>query len=121
MVSDIAAVHGRSGSLTPESLVYCLFKHGSAAILRDLVVRAGDRYLVRGASVQALQRILSMVGVQVTQGSLGRVLSRWVPLVGALGMGAYAYYDTYHVGKTAIDLFSKEVVLQARDEARRSA
>ena len=32
--------------------------------------------------------------------------------VGAVGIGAYAYYDTAQVGKNAIDLFSKEIVVE---------
>ncbi|MEW5296878.1 MAG: hypothetical protein WDW36_000125 [Sanguina aurantia] len=32
-------------------------------------------------------------------------ISRWLPVVGALGVGAYAYHDTGQVAKTAIALF----------------
>jgi hypothetical protein len=112
LVSDIAAVYGRSASLTRESLLYCLFKHGSAALLRDVVARAGDRYLVRRSSVKALQRLLTKIGVRVTDQVLGRALSRWVPVLGALGVGAYAYYDTAKVAANAIELFSREVVVE---------
>jgi hypothetical protein len=30
-------------------------------------------------------------------------------MVGALGVAAYAYYDTGQVGHTAIDLFGREI------------
>ncbi len=33
-------------------------------------------------------------------------------MIGAIGVGGYAYYDTKGVAKTAIELFSKEVVDQ---------
>jgi hypothetical protein len=31
-----------------------------------------------------------------------------LPVIGALGVGAYAYYDTGQVARTAIDLFGAE-------------
>jgi hypothetical protein len=34
-----------------------------------------------------------------------------VPLVGAVSVGAYAYFDTNQVAKTAIELFSKDIVI----------
>lgn len=112
MVADIAAVYGRTATLTRESMLHCLFKHGGAALLRDLVVRAGERYVVRPASVYFLRRSLAKVGVRVTHQVLGRTLSRYVPLLGALGVGAYAYYDTSQVAANAIELFSREVVVE---------
>jgi hypothetical protein len=39
--------------------------------------------------------------------------SRLMPLVGAVGVGAYAYYDTTQVAKTAIELFARELVIEA--------
>lgn len=109
LVSDIAAAHGKTAALTKESMVYCLFKHGSAALLRDLVARAGERYLVRRASVSVMQGILAKVGVRITQQGIGKAVARYVPMLGALGVGAYAYYDTSRVGATAIELFSQDV------------
>jgi hypothetical protein len=47
----------------------------------------------------------------VAQRLAGRTASRWLPVVGALGVAAYAYRDTRRVGQTAIELFSREVVL----------
>ena len=109
LVADIAAVYGKTGSLTPTAMVYCLFKHGSAALVRDLVVRVGERIVIKRATLKLLQELLSKIGVRVTQKVLGRTLSRWIPLIGALGIGAYAYYDTSQVAGNAIELFSKEI------------
>jgi hypothetical protein len=111
MVADIAAAYGKSAFLRKETMIYCLFKHGGAALMRDLVVRVGERYLVRSAAPRVLQQLLKKVGLRVTQRVLGRGISRWLPVVGALGMGAYAYYDTAQVAATAITLFSKELRL----------
>ena len=37
----------------------------------------------------------------VTQRVAGTAASRWVPLAGAAAVGAYAYWDTLQVAKTA--------------------
>jgi hypothetical protein len=109
MVADIAATYGKSAFLGKETMIYCLFKHGGAALMRDLVVRVGERYLVRRTALRAIQQILRKVGVRVTQRVIGKSISRWIPVIGALGVGAYAYYDTTQVAATAIELFSKDL------------
>ena len=38
-----------------------------------------------------------------------KAIARCIPIVGAVGVGAYAYYDTARVGKTAIELFSSNI------------
>lgn len=118
MVADIAAAYGKSASLVKKTMIYCLFKHGSAALMRDLVVRVGERYLVQRTAVRAVQQILQKVGVRITQRVIGKSITRWIPLLGALGVGAYAYYDTTQVAATAIELFSKDIVMETRKKER---
>jgi uncharacterized protein (DUF697 family) len=109
LVADLAAIYGKTATLKPEAMVYCLFKHGAASLLRDLVVRSGQRYLVRRASARAMQSLLQKLGLQVTQRLIGKGLSRLAPIVGALMAAGYAYYDTTKVSSIAIDLFSREL------------
>lgn len=111
LVADIAAAYGKSASLGREQMIYCLFKHVSAQLLRDLVVRVGERYVVKAASLAFIQTAAHTLGVKVTQNIVGKSVSRFVPLLGAVGVGAYAYFDTSQVAKTAIELFSREIIL----------
>lgn len=111
MVSDIAGAYGKTGTVTREQMVYCLFKHSTAQLLRDVIVREGERYLVLPVSLRMMRSIATKIGVKVGQRSLGKVIARYAPVVGALGVGAYAYYDTQKVGKSAIELFGSEVVV----------
>jgi hypothetical protein len=111
LVSDIAAVYGKSANLGREQMLYCLFKHVSVQLFRDVVVRVGERYLIQRASLSFIQSAARTLGVKVTQNIIGKSVSRFVPLVGAVGVGAYAYFDTNQVAKTAIDLFSKDIVI----------
>ena len=113
MVSDIAAVYGKSATLGREQMVYCLFKHVSAQLFRDVVVRVGERFVIQRASLGFLQSAARTLGVKVTQKVIGKSAARFVPLIGAVGVGAYAYFDTTQVAKTAIELFSKEIVMES--------
>ena len=105
LVSDIAAVYGQSATLSTEHMLYCLFKHSAAQAVRDLAVRAGERWLIRQASGALLQSIAQRVGVRLTQKALGAGAARFVPLLGAMGVGGYAYYDTRQVAASALALF----------------
>jgi hypothetical protein len=109
MVADIAAAYGQSSTITREQMLYCLFKHTAAQAVRDLVVRAGERFIVRHATAQALRAIAERIGVRLSQRALGTALSRMLPLVGAAGVGTYAWFDTRQVARTAIAMFSHEV------------
>ena len=112
MVSDIAAVYGKSAAMGREQMMYCLFKHVSAQLFRDVVTRVGERVLVQKASSALVTSMVKKLGVTITQGLVGKSASRLLPIIGAVGVGAYAYYDTSQVAKTAIELFSKEIVLE---------
>jgi hypothetical protein len=113
MVSDIAAVYGKSATLGREQMIYCLFKHVSAQLFRDVVVRVGERFVIQGATLASIQSIARALGVKVTQKVIGKSVSRFLPIVGAVGVGAYAYFDTTQVAKTAMELFSSDMVMDA--------
>ena len=113
MVADIAGIYGNKAELTREQMIYCLFRHTAAQAVRDLVVRLGERYLVRQLSARAFQAAARKIGVTITQHAIGKGVSRWLPVVGAVGVGAYAYYDTGQVARTAIELFEREIDVAA--------
>jgi hypothetical protein len=106
MVADVYALYGRSAELTRTSMLYCLFRHAASQVLRDVAVRAGERFVVRELSAGALRQALNTVGIVVTQRVAGHAATRWVPLAGALAVGSYAYYDTLQVARTARKLLA---------------
>ena len=112
MVADISALYGKSATLSKEQMLYCLFKHAAAQAVRDLVVRVGERVVVRRATLGVLQTAAERIGVKVTERTVGTAVSRWIPLLGAVGVGAYAYYDTAQVARTAMDLFSHSLRIE---------
>lgn len=101
MVADLFGLYGKSAELTRSHMLYCLFRHAASQVLRDVAVRAGERYVVRQLSSTALRDLMGRVGMSVTQRAAGSAASRWLPVAGALVVGGYAYWDTLQVAKTA--------------------
>jgi hypothetical protein len=108
MVADIAGAFGKTGTLAQEHMIYCLFRHAAAQVVRDLVVRVGERVVFRVATLPLLRATAQRLGVKVSQRVIATTAARWVPIVGSLGVAGYAYYDTAQVGATAVELFQKD-------------
>jgi hypothetical protein len=108
LVADIFALHGRTVELTRTHMLYCLFRHMASQVLRDVVVRAGERAIVRQLSSPALRSMLGSLSLTVTQRIAGTSASRWVPLAGAAVVGAYAYWDTLQVARTARNVLAPQ-------------
>lgn len=115
MVADLAGTFGKDSSLTREQMFYCLFRHTAAQAVRQLVVQVGERFLVRRVSLRAMQTITKKVGIRITQRVIGKGVSRWLPIVGALGVAGYAYYDTGQVAQTAIEFFRQEIEFEPEE------
>lgn len=112
MIGDVAALYGQSAKMTREQMLYCLFRHAAMSATRDLVVRIGERWLIKQQAPLLLQKMLNKIGVKIAQKAGGKTLARWMPVVGVVGMGAYAFYDTVQVGKTALELYSKPIEVE---------
>ena len=105
LVSDIAATYGKLALLSREAMVWCLFRHSAASLLRDLAVRTGSRIVVERLSSTAFKALVKKIGVKISSKFLGKTAVRLIPILGAIGNGAYTYYDTMEVGKTAAAYF----------------
>ena len=112
MVADIATVFGKKGKLTEESMIYCLFRHAAAQVVRDLVTRMGGRVVVQRGSLRVAKNVLDRIRIKLVQRVARAGLWRLLPAIGALAVAGYAYYDTEQVGQTAIEFFSKEIELK---------
>lgn len=103
MVADIAAVYGKTRAVTRERMIYCLFRHAAAQAVRDIGVRVGERILAS----QFMQSMGQKVGVRVAERAAGKAFSRFIPIIGAIGVGAYAYYDTRQVAKLTMEFLEE--------------
>ena len=120
MVADIAGAYGVSAELTPSRMLYCLFRHAAAQALRDVAVQVGARLLIQDVPLRVIERIAAKIGLSVSKRLVGRGIARWLPVIGALGVGAYAYYDTGQVARTAMILFAAEADEAAASRATRA-
>ncbi len=120
MVADIAGAYGVSAELTPSRMLYCLFRHAAAQALRDVAVQVGARLLIQDVPLRVIERIASKIGFSVSKRLVGRGIARWLPVIGALGVGAYAYYDTGQVARTAMTLFAAEAAEAAASRSSRA-
>src|SRR5688572_9555964 len=112
MVADIAGAFGQSAHLSQEHMVYCLFRHAAAQVVRDLVARVGERVVIRRATLRALQVMARKLGITVSQQVIAKSAARWLPVVGSIGVAGYAFYDTTQVASTATELFSKDLATE---------
>jgi hypothetical protein len=106
MVADIAGAYGQSAHLSQEHMIYCLFRHAAAQIVRDLAARVGQRVVIRRATIKALQAMAKQLGIRVSKQVIAKSAARWLPVVGSIGVAGYAYYDTAQVAATATELFA---------------
>jgi len=112
MVADIGGAFGKKGKLTEESMIYCLFRHATAQVVRDLVTRMGERVVVQRGSLRVAENVLESIGIKLVHRVARGGLWRLLPAIGALAVAGYAYYDTDQVGQTAIEFFSKDIELK---------
>ncbi len=117
MVADVAACFGKSAQLNRQTMVYCLFRHGAAMLARDILVRVGERLILKSGGYRVIQKLLERISIQITQKAVGKALSRWLPIVGPILIGGYSLLDTRTVGKTAIDTFSREIEAEEVDSS----
>jgi hypothetical protein len=115
LVADIAGLYGRNMQLTRTHMLYCLFRHAASHVARDVAVRAGQRFVVRQLSGGALRNVLAGVGLTLTQRVAGETASRWLPIVGAVAVAGYAYFDTLQVAKTAVKMLDGKMVEAAAE------
>ena len=110
MVADVAGAFGKTAQLRQEQMLYCLFKHAAAQVMRDVAARVGERVVFKEASLRVLQSVTTKLGMKVTQRTIAKSVAKWLPIAGAAGVAGYAYFDTSQVGATAIELFEHEIV-----------
>ena len=106
LVVDIAALHGQKSVITREQMIFCLFRHTAAQAVRDLAVRAGERLIVQQVTTQVIRKVAEAIGVKIARRVVGKGITRWLPVIGVVGVAGYAYYDTAQVGSTALQMFS---------------
>jgi len=110
MIYDIGMAYGKSKVLTKELLAGVLIT-AMGASAGSLLVMQGSKVLVKRVALRTFQQIIIMLAGRVTQQALKSAISKWLPVAGAAAMAVWSNYMTRQVGKKAIEIFEKEIVL----------
>lgn len=116
LVADIAGLYGRDQELGREQMLYCLFGHTAAGAFSDVVLRVGERWVVRRTPLTTLYAIANKIALRVAQRGASRVVTRWLPVAGAVGVAGFVYVDTGKVAEAAIALFGGNGVIEGEAE-----
>lgn len=110
MIYDIGVAFGKSKVLTKELLAGVLITAmGSSA--GSLLVMQGSKVLVKRVSLRVFQKAIQILAGRITQQALKSAIGKWLPIVGAAALAVWSNYLTRQVGKKAIEIFEKEIVL----------
>ena len=110
MIYDVGMAYGKSKVLNKELLAGVLLTAmGTSA--GSLLVMQGSKVFVKRVALRAFQQIIVMLAGRITQQALKSAIAKWLPVVGAAALAVWANYLTRQVGKKAIEIFEKEIVL----------
>lgn len=110
MIYDIGMAYGKSIVLSKELLAGVLLTAmGSSA--GSLLVMQGSKVFVKRVALRAFQKIIEFLAGRILQQALKSAISKWLPVVGSAAIAVWSNYMTRQVGKKAIEIFEKEIVL----------
>jgi uncharacterized tellurite resistance protein B-like protein/uncharacterized protein (DUF697 family) len=110
MIYDIGMAYGKSKVLTKELLAGVLIT-ALGASAGSLLIMQGSKVLVKRVALRTFQKIIAMLAGKVLHQALKSAIGKWLPVVGAAALAAWSNYLTRQVGKKAIEIFEKEIVL----------
>ena len=110
MVYDIAKANGHN-EITKE-LMLGVFINAMGNATGNLLIVHGQRIVVKRVGARALQKIIVILGGKITQQAAKSMAAKWIPIAGAAAMAAWSKYSTNKIGTKAVEIFSKEVVLE---------
>ena len=113
LIYDVGMAHGQEKVLDKHLLAGILLAYSGSKGLEFLSLEGG-KLLMRESSVQVLQRIATMVGLNVSEQLVSSMLLSYVPLAGAAAMAAWSRYSTQKLGRYASEMLSKPIEKQAQ-------
>lgn len=111
MLAKLSVAYNKEKSISKELVLFMLFQGVGAAGLQ-LVVSKATKVVVKRASTRIIQRIVAMLGGRILQKAAAQAATRYIPILGSLVMGVWVRYMTIKIGKSAIDLLSKDIVFE---------
>jgi uncharacterized tellurite resistance protein B-like protein len=120
MIFDLCLALGQHKHMRSELVIGILMSSVGAGG-GSLIAVQGGKLLVKRASLRVMQKIIAMLGGKVTQQLLKSMVGKWLPIVGAAAMAAWARYTTKKLGEQAVELLDEaETTVQASPEVSAS-
>jgi uncharacterized tellurite resistance protein B-like protein len=110
MIYDVGMAYGKNKVLSKELLAGILLTAMGAGT-GSLLVMHGGKVLVKRVALRQFQRIIALLAGKITQQALKSAIGKWLPFIGAAALAVWSNYLTRQVGKKAIEIFEKEIVL----------
>jgi uncharacterized tellurite resistance protein B-like protein/uncharacterized protein (DUF697 family) len=110
MIYDVGMAYGKNKVLSKELLAGVLLTAMGTGT-GSLLVMQGSKVLVKRVALRQFQRIIVILAGKITQQALKSAIGKWLPVVGAMALAVWSNYLTRRVGKKAIEIFEKEIVL----------
>lgn len=110
MIFDIGMAYGKSKVLNKELLAGVLLTAVGSGT-GSLLVMQGSKVLVKRVALRTFQKIVVMLAGKITQQAIKSAISKWLPIVGPAAMAVWSNYLTQQVGKKAVEIFEKEIVV----------
>lgn len=109
MIFDLCVALGKHQHIRAELVIGVLMSSmGSGGT--SLIAVQGGKLLVKRASLRVMQKVIAMLGGKVTQQLLKSMVGKWLPVVGAAAMAAWARYSTKKLGEKAVELLKHDIV-----------
>ena len=121
MIYDIGMANGHKQAVLTQELLLGLAFSATGSFGGGLVIMQGSKVLVKRASLRVFQKIVIQLGGKVTQRLLRSMVAKWLPIVGAGAMAAWAKYSTSSIANDAKNVLSKEIVVEDQEEKRAPA
>ena len=110
MIYDVGMAYEKDKFLNKELLAGILIT-AMGASTGSLLVMHGSKVLVKRVALRQFQKIITILAGKITQQVLKSAIGKWLPVVGATALAVWSNYMTRRVGKKAIEIFEKEIVL----------
>jgi uncharacterized tellurite resistance protein B-like protein/uncharacterized protein (DUF697 family) len=110
MIYDIGMAYGKSKVMNKELLAGVLLTAMGAGA-GSLLVMQGSKVFVKRVALRVFQKIVALLAGKITQQALKSAISKWLPIVGPAAMAVWSNYLTQQVGKKAIEIFEKDIVI----------
>ncbi len=117
MIYDIGVAQGKSKVLNKE-LLAGVFLSAMGVSAGGLLVMHGGTVLVRRVALRVFQKVIIMLGGDITQKLLKSMISKWLPIVGPAAMAAWSNYSTRQIGKKAAEILAMpiEIIEEESDD-----